>query len=232
MAGSRISNPLALAVLSCLCEQPMHPYEISSTLRHRHKDESIKINYGSLYSVVETLAKQALIVAQETGREGKRPERTVYAITEAGLMKFHSWLSELLSTPSKEFTSLEAGLSLMGGLGPDEVVKLLDQRIGRIKRELAAMEASREHAAQMHLPDLFLVEWMFRHAMTLAELAFVEALTLSIRTGTLGGTSGWRRMHELRADGISYKEIFADPVHHLGEEAAAALIPLLQNEQK
>ena len=85
MSRRRVSNPLALAVLGCLSERPMHPYEISTTLRTRGKEQSIKLNYGSLYAVVESLQKHGLIRAQETTREGRRPERTVYAITEAGV---------------------------------------------------------------------------------------------------------------------------------------------------
>src|SRR5919199_2688937 len=99
MARRRVSNPLALAVLSCLAERPMHPYEISTTLRERGKEQSIKLNYGSLYAVVEALQRHGLIEARETAREGKRPERTVYAITQAGLDEFEDWLAELLSTP-------------------------------------------------------------------------------------------------------------------------------------
>jgi DNA-binding PadR family transcriptional regulator len=52
MTRRRVANPLALAVLSCLLERPMHPYEISTTLKERGKEQSIKLNYGSLYSVV------------------------------------------------------------------------------------------------------------------------------------------------------------------------------------
>ena len=55
MTRRRVNNPLALAVLACLGERPMHPYEISSTLRQRGKEESIKLNFGSLYSVVAAL---------------------------------------------------------------------------------------------------------------------------------------------------------------------------------
>ena len=55
MTRRRVSNPLALAVLACLTERPMHPYEISTTLRTRGKEQSIKLNYGSLYAVVEAL---------------------------------------------------------------------------------------------------------------------------------------------------------------------------------
>ena len=57
MTRRRVSNPLALAVLSCLNEKPMHPYEISTTLRTRGKETSIKLNYGSLYSVVDSLER-------------------------------------------------------------------------------------------------------------------------------------------------------------------------------
>ncbi len=38
------SNPLALAVLVCLFEKPMHPYEIAHTLRIREKHESVRLN--------------------------------------------------------------------------------------------------------------------------------------------------------------------------------------------
>src|SRR5438067_9744544 len=108
MAKRRISNPLALAVLALLAERPMHPYEMSSTLRERAKEESIKLNYGSLYSVVESLQRHKLIDVHEVVREGRRPERTVYAITEAGRTELVDWLSELLALPVKEYTQFEA----------------------------------------------------------------------------------------------------------------------------
>src|SRR5271170_4384245 len=113
MTRRKVGNPLALAVLACLFERPMHPYEMAGTLRERHKDESIKLNYGSLYSVVESLQRHELIEAQETERKGRRPERTVYAITNAGALELTDWLSELLSTPVKEYRQFEAALSLL-----------------------------------------------------------------------------------------------------------------------
>ena len=85
MATKRtVPNPLALAVLALLYERPMHPYEMVTTMRERGKHESVKLRYSSLYSVVEALERADLIVPRETERAGRRPERTVYAITEAG----------------------------------------------------------------------------------------------------------------------------------------------------
>ncbi|MCW2596358.1 MAG: transcriptional regulator, PadR-like family [Jatrophihabitans sp.] len=225
MVRRRVSNPLALAVLSCLSERPMHPYEISTTLRHRGKEDSIKLNYGSLYSVVESLQKHGLITSRETTREGRRPERTVYEITDAGIAECEDWLSELLSTPVREFTSLEAGLSLMPGLSPDDVVLLLGKRAERLRVEIRTLDATFTEAASVELPELFLVESRYRAAMLAAELAFITKLTEDIASNAAGGVSVWRRIHELRAEGVSYAEIIADPVQYLGEEGRGLQMP-------
>jgi DNA-binding PadR family transcriptional regulator len=225
MTRRRVSNPLALAVLGCLNERPMHPYEISTTLRERGKEGSIKLNYGSLYAVVEALQKHHLIEAQETTREGRRPERTVYAITPAGLEEFEDWLAELLSTPVKEYLAFEAGLSLIPALPPDEVARLLDHRAERLRIEIRALEATHDVAREGKLPDLFLIESLYRLALLAAELDFVNQLVADIRTGRLGGTQIWRRIHGLVSDGVTMAEIAADPARHLGKEAAALLAP-------
>jgi DNA-binding PadR family transcriptional regulator len=214
-----VSNPLALAVLGCLSERPMHPYEISTTLRTRGKEQSIRLNYGSLYAVVESLQKHGLISARETTREGRRPERTVYEITPAGQDEFEDWLAELLSTPARDFTSLEAGLSLMPGLPPDEVARLLKERADKLRLDLRALDAMFAETREMGLPELFSVESRYRRCMLSAELDFVTALARDIKEGTFSGTAPWRRLHELRAEGLSFEEIFRDPVRHLGEEA-------------
>src|SRR3954454_9221065 len=197
MTRRRVSNPLALAVLGCLSERAMHPYEISTTLRTRGKEQSIKLNYGSLYAVVESLAKHGLVRPLETTREGRRPQRTVYEITEAGVAEHDDWLAELLSTPQREFTSLEAGLSLMAGLPPDEVHRLLDERAERLRIALRGIGATHEEMAGAGLPRIFLVESEYRERMLHAELDYVTGLAREIHTGELAGTGVWRKLHEL-----------------------------------
>src|ERR1700737_1901060 len=95
------ANPLALAVLSCLHERPMHPYEVAQTLRSRAKHESIRLNYGSLYAVVDSLESRQLIRSTGTVREGRRPERTIYELTDEGARELVDWLSDLIATPVK-----------------------------------------------------------------------------------------------------------------------------------
>ena len=86
------TNTLALAVLVLLCERPLHPYEIAATLKMRHVEGSIKIRYGSLYTVIEGLQRESLVAVKEVVREGRRPERTIYEVTTAGLERMRTWL--------------------------------------------------------------------------------------------------------------------------------------------
>jgi DNA-binding PadR family transcriptional regulator len=195
------SNPLALAVLSCLFERPMHPYEIATTLRERHKDQSIKLNYGSLYAVVEGLERRGLIAAAETMRQGNRPERTVYRLTDAGRVELIDWLSELLSVPVKEFTQFEAGLSLLPVLPPQDALKLLEERRERLEIEVA-QAASLRSLIEPKLPRLFFVEAEYRWKLKEAELDWLRGLIVDIAEDRLEGLERWRGFHgDLNAAG-------------------------------
>lgn len=196
MRKRKVSNPLALAVLALLSERPMHPYEMSGTLRERAKEESIKLNYGSLYSVVEALRRHGLIDVHETIREGRRPERTVYLITEPGRFELVDWMSELLSLPVKEYTQFEAALSLMGVVAPDDVVRLLETRLFRLDAEIAAMSGVMDEMARRGMPYILAIESDYVRVLRRAERDFVAEIIEKIRNGTLEGVDVWRAAHE------------------------------------
>ncbi|MBB5783652.1 PadR family transcriptional regulator [Nonomuraea jabiensis] len=190
----RVGNLLALAVLTVAGQRPMHPYEMASVLRARGKDQDMPIKWGSLYTVVRNLEKHGLIEAVESGRQGARPERTVYRVTEAGREEADDWTRELLSTPVREPSSFEAGLSVLAGLGPDEVVPLLRQRLELLEQQLQdarqALERDREE-----VPRLFLLESEYALAMREAETGWVRALLAELASGTFPDLDGWRAFH-------------------------------------
>jgi len=195
MAPRNRSNPLALAVLLSLYERPMHPYEVASTLRQRNKHESVRLNYGSLYSVVASLERRGLIAPVETAREGRLPERTVYGLTDAGRVETHDWLTDLIATPVKEYPAFEAALSFLPALPPDDVVGLLRERALRTETEIAQSRASHDVAEKMGLPRIFSIEGEYRIALLEAELAFTYQLAADIESSTLGGVDWWRSVH-------------------------------------
>src|SRR5580698_2911547 len=170
------SNPLALAVLVCLYERPMHPYEVAQTLRQRAKQESVRLNYGSLYAVVESLEKRGFVKATGTVREGKRPERTVYAITDDGLVEMTDWMTELLGTPAKEYPVFMAGLSFIPSLSPHAALAALRRRAAALMVKLSSLRGAMHAATEAGLPRLFEIEAEYEESQLAAELKFVTAL--------------------------------------------------------
>jgi DNA-binding PadR family transcriptional regulator len=203
------SNPLALAVLVCLYERPMHPYEVAQTLRQRAKQESVRLNYGSLYAVVEALEKRGLIEARETVREGKRPERTVYAITDEGSTEMIDWMTELIGTPAKEYPQFMAGLSFLAALSPDDALNALRTRAEAIAFDLASLRGGMKAALEIGLPRLFGLEAEYEELQLEAELHFVNGLVKDIASGDLEGLDMWRSFHVTGAiplEGVMYSQ--------------------------
>ncbi len=187
----KVSNLLALAVLSYLTQRPMHPYELARTLRDHGDARSIKFNHGSLYMVVAQLAKAGFIVAQETRREGHRPERTVYALTDAGREELQDWLRELVAEPQHEYPQFVAALSLIAALAPDDVVELLRRRLDRLAAQRAEIGELTAQALAGGLHPLFLVEEDYRLALLNAEAAFVEHFIDQITDPQTGWSEPW-----------------------------------------
>ncbi|MGH3322378.1 MAG: helix-turn-helix transcriptional regulator [Streptosporangiaceae bacterium] len=192
----KIANPLALAVLTLLQERPMHPYEMVATLRARGKEDSINIKYGSLYTVVRALRREGLVEESETVRAGRRPERTVYALTDRGRREIGDWLRELLGELKPEFPHFLAGLSLMPALPLDEVAKLLEGRAARVAERMEMYRSRMAETTDQGVAEIFLVEDDYRLALDRAELEWLRGLVAALRAGTITGVRGWREYHE------------------------------------
>lgn len=195
MKRRKLSNPLALAVMTTLWQRPMHPYEIAQTLRRQGKDTSTKIAYGSLYTVVQNLEKHGFVEVTDVERQGNRPERTIYGITEAGREEMTEWLSDLMAVPAREYPIFETALSLMGVLPPDEVERLLTERLNSLEVQAASARGGLEKLYET-LPRIFLVESEYQLHMAEAQAEWVRGLLKELREGTLPGVEEWRSFHE------------------------------------
>ena len=190
----KVTNLLALALLTLLMERPMYPYEMAAALRERGKDQSRKINWGSLYTVVQNLEKHGFIEAVEVAREGRQPERTTYQITDAGRAELKDWLRELLSVPEREYTRFEAALAESAILPPDELIDLLQQRLDALEAANSRQQAELGALAKQ-IPRLFLIESEYYLALRLAEAEWVRRLLKELTDGTFPGINAWRHFH-------------------------------------
>jgi DNA-binding PadR family transcriptional regulator len=191
----KVSNLLAVPLLSLLAQRPMYPYEMAQRLRVRGKDQNLKINWGSLYTVVANLAKNGFIEETGTVREGRQPERTTYQITERGQAELRDWLTELLTVVEDERGGFVAALSEAGILPPDEVIGLLSRRLATLEKENAARQADLRLWTE-RLPRILLIETEYQLAMRLAQSQWLRGLLTELAEGTISGMDGWRRMHE------------------------------------
>ena len=196
MSGKRtVSNLLGLAVLSYLSQGAMHPYALGRTLRDHGDARSIKYNHGSLYMVMQQLAKAGFIAEQETARDGQRPEHTVYALTDAGRRELHDWLRDLVEQPRHEYPAFVAALSLLAALPPSEVATLLRLRLRHLAIERSHIRGLIDDSLARRVPELFLIEEEYRLAQLDVESAFVERLIARINDPATDWISLWAEQH-------------------------------------
>jgi DNA-binding PadR family transcriptional regulator len=185
-----------MAILAVLVPgRPMHPYEMATVLRRTGKEHDMRIKWGSFYTVVQNLERHGFIQPTGSHREGRRPERTIYAITDAGRAELRDWLRELVAVPKPEQSSFEAALSVLGVLSPDEATALLGRRLRTLDEDIAARAAALQQAGN-HVARIFLIETEYALAMRRAEAQWVRSLLAELTGGTLPGLAEWREYHE------------------------------------
>jgi DNA-binding PadR family transcriptional regulator len=184
-------TPPGIAILSLLWRQPMHPYEMRHRIRVQEIDRVMKVTHGTLYSTVDRLTTAGLIQPIETSRDGRRPERTVYEITDLGRDQLFDAIRDGLMRIKPDYPGLATSLTFASLLQPDEVALLLDRR--RVEAESllagwnAALEASLKSAAnqQEPLPRIHLIEAEYLIALRWAELDWLNGIIDDIHTGRL-----------------------------------------------
>lgn len=181
-------TPLGIAILSLLARESMHPYEMRHVIRVREIDRVMKVTHGTLYSTVERLAGVGLIQPVETSREGRRPERTVYEITELGRDQLLDALRAELMRHTPDYPRLAMGLSFASLLAPHEVGELLERRAVAVEAELSGFQIALDATLKQRSPSLervSLIEVEYLTALLRAERDWLRAVTDDIREGRL-----------------------------------------------
>ncbi|GAB3433768.1 PadR family transcriptional regulator [Actinophytocola sediminis] len=179
-------------LLALLAEEPMHPYRMQQLIKTRGKDRIANVaQRNSVYQTIDRLLRAELIAVHETERAERRPERTVYELTDDGLAALREWTGAMLSDPRREFGEFPAALASMMLLDPAEALARLTVRLDALRAEVAELRA--ELVAVPDLPRLFLLDDEYRIALRTAELSWVTEIVDALRTGTLTWSREWIR---------------------------------------
>lgn len=178
-------SPLALAVLALLMEMPMHPYRMAQLITLRGQSKVINVSQrASLYRTIERLTRDGLIRVAEIERDGSRPERSVYEISDAGRVTAHSWLTDMLSVPRRGFPEFPAALAHAPVLEPGELAGLLHTRRTAVAAEVAELHADMASVAG-YLPRVVLLDAELVLRTRTAELEFLDDALAGLDSGTM-----------------------------------------------
>lgn len=181
---ARRHDLVGLTVLALLSVRAGHPYELHRFIVDTHKDYITGLP-RSLYHAVERLARDELIAPAGTGREGRRPERTVYEITDEGRQELHTRLRQLLEKPEPDRRAFVAAISLIGCLPMSEAHRALRGRAATIEGLLTGMEAHMRALADSGLPAVLTLEVEVERALYAAELKWINDLSGRFTRGEL-----------------------------------------------
>ncbi|WP_091229486.1 PadR family transcriptional regulator [Microbacterium sp. 3J1] len=166
---------MAVMVLALLREGDMHPYEMVRLMRARRDERLLTVTNGTLYHTVGRLQRSGLVEEIGTDRDGNRPERTTYTLTDAGRDALLGWLRRELATIDSP-SAFRIALSEAHNLERPEVIDCL-----RVRRQ-ALDEAHVQHrdglrgARASSVPEQVLVEFDRQEVLLEAELRWLDSL--------------------------------------------------------
>jgi DNA-binding PadR family transcriptional regulator len=182
MPKDALANPVVLATLGALLERPMHPYQLAGVVAER----GVPVNRGSLYDTLEAMTRAGWTERRPAERAGARPQRTPYALTEAGRAELARRLDTQVRAPRREFPEFLGAVSHLGVLGPERAAGALAERARRLAALIAENQERLEQAVSGgSVPRLFVIEAEYALAMLRAEKDWVLALADDINSGRL-----------------------------------------------
>jgi DNA-binding PadR family transcriptional regulator len=185
-------SALGLTVLGILVGEPMHAYGIQKVIKEFGKDRVVNVRQrASIYQAIDRLLRLGLIEVQATTRPDNRPERTVYAITDAGIETTKEWIREMLTNTENEFPEFPVGVSFIMALTPEQAQQDLRARADAIALQIGEIQPWL--GGSQEVPRLYLLEEEYRHAMLSAELKWLRSVIADLETGRITWTWEWLR---------------------------------------
>lgn len=132
---------------------PMHGHQIRRAAQVDRTELWADVKPGSLYGALHRMAVDGVIEAVRTEREGNLPERTVYAVTEAGRAELAKLRLAVLQDARLRTDPIDLALACADDMPGDELRSVVETRRAAVAEDLEEWRTLREHAAP-HLTGL------------------------------------------------------------------------------
>ena len=177
-------TPLGVMVLALLREGDMHPYEMLRLMRQRHHDRLVAITNGTMYHTVGRLEKAGLLGEVGVDRDGNRPERTTYTLTEAGRAIVSEWVRRELVRIDRP-AEFRVALAEAHNLDRLEVAELSRRRRDALAKAHQLYRTGRDKSRALGTPEQFLIEVERSELLLEAELHWIDTLIDRLERHTL-----------------------------------------------
>jgi DNA-binding PadR family transcriptional regulator len=157
-----------LLILGLLRKQEMHGYQITELI-DRNLSVCTDLKKSLAYFLLDKMAGEGWISFEET-REGKRPVKRVYRLTEKGEAEFQRLLRENLAGYHRATFGSDTGVAFLDTLPAAEAIQLLRQRLEMIRQ----IQAGYRDNPHQQGPIAWVVEHQQRHLQ--AEVDWVSTL--------------------------------------------------------
>ncbi|MFJ3036175.1 PadR family transcriptional regulator [Curtobacterium pusillum] len=176
-------TPLAFAALGLLAEAPMHPYEMFQTMLQRREDQNVKVRPSTLYHQIGRLVDLGYAEALGTAREGNRPERTTYAITDHGRTALEDGLRRMIAEPADEYPEFQLAVSHIDNLSAEDAVTALRARADALRGEREEYDQAATGLQAKQLAGRFWLDVSYVRAMLTAQIEWLSGTADRIARG-------------------------------------------------
>lgn len=135
-----------LLLLGMLMSQSQHGYQINEFIERNLRSRLSNMRKPTAYALLGRLAAAGLVDATEE-REGNRPVRRRYSITETGREMFATMLSGILASPLMMELPGDIALMFVDYLDRADAEVAISARLARLDAEIVALSAAPPHAA-------------------------------------------------------------------------------------
>lgn len=168
-----------LILLGILKEGPKHGYEIKKRIKEIIENLALP-PISSIYYPLQILEKQKLVVKKK-GREGKRPKKYTYSLTDKGKARFLELLEQSLLVIKKPNFDLNISLFFLSHVDTQVAIRRLSARkrfLEKIKDGVSKIQLSQAETSG-HIKRIL----EHNSALVQAEIDFVSRMIKSISKG-------------------------------------------------
>lgn len=176
----RRTDVIELAVLGVLDDAPMHGYHLRKHVTALLGPWRAALSFGTLYPTLRRLQARGWVAASEADpadpvRAGtaRSAHKVVYELTPAGRERFRGLLTDP-GAPLSDDDAFAVRFAFFARLGPDERVRVLEQRLARLLDRLASVRRD-DRTTAGETRDPYRRAWVQRGVASVeAELQWTE----------------------------------------------------------